>query len=190
MGMILQGAGGDIWVNVFEWGKILRLGQLYGWVPAGTILDEPNESWNGGYLTNDWQHVTANDARNLADALSRALLICLPMKSCGVFQFRSNYRQSPTIYRPIPLSIALRSKTLNVSRRATGSVAMKVAKLCKNTLTFVAPGSSLSNDATEQIVGAHQQPARYHQSSHGCAGLLVGPEQRSSQNRQRHEVVP
>ena len=73
MGMILQGAGGDIWVNVFEWGQILRLAQLYGWVPAGTILDDPNENWNGGYQTNDWQHVTVDDARNLANALSRAL---------------------------------------------------------------------------------------------------------------------
>lgn len=73
MGMILEGAGGDIWVNVFEWGQILRLAQHYGWVPAGTILDEPSENWNGGYQTNDWQRVTASDARNLADALSRAL---------------------------------------------------------------------------------------------------------------------
>ena len=73
MGIILKGAGGDIWASVFEWGQLLRLAQLYGWVPAGTVLDEPNVSWNGGYQTNDWQRVTADDARNLADALSRAL---------------------------------------------------------------------------------------------------------------------
>jgi len=73
MGMILDGAGGNIWLNVFEWGQLLRLGQMYGWVPAGTILDEATDEWNGGYQTNDWQRVTADDARNLADALSRAL---------------------------------------------------------------------------------------------------------------------
>jgi|SRR5215813_3761197 len=73
MGMILDGAGGNIWVNVFEWGQLLRLAQTYGWMPAGTLLDEPNVDWNGGYQTNDWQLVTADDARNLADALSRAL---------------------------------------------------------------------------------------------------------------------
>src|SRR5687767_14049286 len=73
MGIILQRAGGDIWASVFEWGQLLRLAQSYGWLPAGTVLDEPNVGWNGGYQTNDWQRVTADDARNLADSLSRAL---------------------------------------------------------------------------------------------------------------------
>jgi hypothetical protein len=73
MGIILEGAGGDIWASVFEWGQLLRLAQSNGWVPAGTVLDEPNVGWSGGYQTNDWQRVTADDARNLADALSRAL---------------------------------------------------------------------------------------------------------------------
>ena len=73
MGIILEGAGGDIWASVFEWGQLLRLAQSYGWVPAGTVLDESNVAWNGGYQTNDWQRVTTGDARNLADALSRAL---------------------------------------------------------------------------------------------------------------------
>ena len=73
MGIILEGAGGDISASVFEWGQLLRLAQSYGWVPAGTVLDEPNVGWNGGYQTNDWQRVTADDACNLADALLRAL---------------------------------------------------------------------------------------------------------------------
>jgi hypothetical protein len=73
MGIILEGAGGDIWASVFEWGQLLRLGQSYGWAPAGTLHDEPNVAWNGGYQTNDCQRVTADDARNFADALSRAL---------------------------------------------------------------------------------------------------------------------
>jgi len=73
MGIILEGAGGDIWASVFDWGQLLRLAHSYGWVPAGTVVDEPNVDWNGGYQTNDWQRVTADDARNLAHALSRAL---------------------------------------------------------------------------------------------------------------------
>ena len=73
MGIILEGAGGNIWASVFEWGQLLRLAQSYGWVPAGTVLDEPDVSWNGGYQTNDRQRVTVDDARNLADALSQAL---------------------------------------------------------------------------------------------------------------------
>ena len=73
MGIILEGSGGNTSASVFEWGQLLRLTQSYGWIPAGTILDEPNIDWNGGYQTNDWQRVTANDAANLADALSRAL---------------------------------------------------------------------------------------------------------------------
>jgi hypothetical protein len=73
MGIILEGAGGNIWASVFEWGQVLRLAQSYGWIPAGTVLDESSVDWNGGYQTNDWQRVTADDAHNLADALSRAL---------------------------------------------------------------------------------------------------------------------
>ena len=73
MGIILQRAGGDIYASKFEWGQLLRLAQSYGWAPAGTVLDEPDVDWSGGYHTNDWQRVTADDARNLADALSRAL---------------------------------------------------------------------------------------------------------------------
>ena len=73
MGINLERAGGDIWSSVFEWGQLLRLAQAYGWVPAGTVLDDSNIDWNGSYQTNDRQRVTTNDARNLADALSRAL---------------------------------------------------------------------------------------------------------------------
>jgi hypothetical protein len=46
-----------------------------GWEPLGT---EPPESWewrewSGSYQSNDYQRVTEEDARNLADALERAL---------------------------------------------------------------------------------------------------------------------
>ena len=79
MGMILKRGDDDIWVNTFDWGQMLRLAQLYGWQPAGTVLSEedlndfPDAEWGGGYQTNDWQIVTADDARNMADALERAL---------------------------------------------------------------------------------------------------------------------
>jgi hypothetical protein len=79
MGMILQGAGVEFSASVFDWGQILRLAQAYGWQPAGTVIDEgdlcnfPNGRWDGGYQTNDYQRVTADDARNIANALDRAL---------------------------------------------------------------------------------------------------------------------
>jgi hypothetical protein len=73
MGIILKRDADDLWLSVFEWGNLLRLAETYGWIPAGTILDDPHEKWNGGYQTNDHQRVTADDARNLAGALSRAL---------------------------------------------------------------------------------------------------------------------
>ena len=79
MGMILVRSDDDIWVNSFDWGQMLRLAQLYGWQPAGTVINEedlndfPNGEWGGGYQTNDWQRVTADDARNMTEALERAL---------------------------------------------------------------------------------------------------------------------
>jgi hypothetical protein len=79
MGMDLKGVGGEFWFNVIGWGQVLRLAQLYGWEPLGTVIDEddlddfPNREWNGSYQINDRQRVTANDARNMADALESAL---------------------------------------------------------------------------------------------------------------------
>jgi hypothetical protein len=59
--------------------KALELACLYGWRPLGThppsILDFHllNAEWNGTYLTNDGQIVSAEDARSLAVALEKSL---------------------------------------------------------------------------------------------------------------------
>jgi hypothetical protein len=60
--------------GVAEWPALLRLADRFGWEPQGP------EPWPGTallpgweYLVNDGQHVRATDARNLADALERAL---------------------------------------------------------------------------------------------------------------------
>ncbi len=76
MGMDLSGAGGYFFWNAGAWGELLELGKEYGWVPMGTgprnrwfSADQPSDNYYG----NDAQLVYARDARNLADALSRAL---------------------------------------------------------------------------------------------------------------------
>jgi hypothetical protein len=93
MGMDLHGAGGDFRFNIFAWGQVLGLAQQYGWEPAGTEM-QPMElrnadgsvdheltehymalavDWDGNYFTNDFQHVSDEDAATIADALERAL---------------------------------------------------------------------------------------------------------------------
>jgi hypothetical protein len=86
MGMDLRGAGGDFRWNYPYWLNLLQLAQEYGWEPAGTLPgpgcneddeefaeeDVPDEQ-RCGYDTNDYQRVTAEDAKNLAAALERAL---------------------------------------------------------------------------------------------------------------------
>jgi hypothetical protein len=76
--MNLRGEGGDFHFDVFGWSKVLQLARLYGWRPLGTRLEEDSEGkpvgdWAGGYDSNDFQTVTAADARHLAGALERAL---------------------------------------------------------------------------------------------------------------------
>lgn len=59
--------------------KALELARLYGWRPLGThppsMLDFNllNAEWNGAYLTNDGQVVSAEDAGALVCALERSL---------------------------------------------------------------------------------------------------------------------
>lgn len=59
------------------WEHLLRLARLNGWRPAGTRqpLDWPAaEAWDrGDYFASKGQTVTAEDARAMAEALSRAL---------------------------------------------------------------------------------------------------------------------
>jgi hypothetical protein len=80
------------WFNlhISGWPEMLALAQTYGWKPAGTTYPkaplegcEPDASgcrWlvyegqpqNGGYLGNDFQHVSDADAFAMRDALQRA----------------------------------------------------------------------------------------------------------------------
>ena len=81
MGMDISGNGGDLRCSGSIWYDVLKLGLHHGWEPLGTheLLDpdlsDPTEDpeWDGNYLTNDWQFITAEDANHLADALKRAL---------------------------------------------------------------------------------------------------------------------
>jgi hypothetical protein len=93
MGMDLAGEGGYYHFGRIAWDKLLELGRQYGWEPAGTeypegtvyrpdgtvdeAMTEEERSvaagWEGGYLSNNRQWVTAEDAACLADALERAL---------------------------------------------------------------------------------------------------------------------
>jgi hypothetical protein len=80
MSMDLIGAGGDFRIGNRGWAYLLRLGNMYGWEPMGVLFpdaegryeDEGDEA-SMQYFTNDYQFVRAEDARNLADALEKAL---------------------------------------------------------------------------------------------------------------------
>jgi hypothetical protein len=93
MGYDLRSEGGTFRWNVLGWESVLRLAHRNGWKPAGTErpqfkifhpdgtfdaegTEEHNrayDGWDGSYFYNDCQVVTTEDARNLADALEKAL---------------------------------------------------------------------------------------------------------------------
>jgi hypothetical protein len=62
---------------------MLALGRHYGWRPEGTLPPDSDwfedwcgdcASWDGRYYPPEGQRMTARDARNLAEALDRALM--------------------------------------------------------------------------------------------------------------------
>ena len=61
------------------WAKALELARLYGWQPLGTgpvpglDFSKLGADWQGIYMTNDGQVVSAEDACALAAALERSL---------------------------------------------------------------------------------------------------------------------
>jgi hypothetical protein len=94
MGMDLSGKGGYFRFSNDAWYAALELAHEHGWEPAGTkppeiavyapdgtTVDEEvprverqaYEDWDGDYFYNDDRLVTDEDARNIADALERAL---------------------------------------------------------------------------------------------------------------------
>lgn len=85
MGIDLLGKGRkeDFRFNIFAWREILMLAIDYGWKPKGTFENNgkgeilPREEapdWSGTYFTNDGQIADQEDAKNLAEALEKALM--------------------------------------------------------------------------------------------------------------------
>ena len=79
MGYDLQNEKGNTfrW-NVWGYSPVLSLAEVYGWKPKGTVLNnwesgEIETDWDGKYFSNDGQVVTAEDASDMAKALSKAL---------------------------------------------------------------------------------------------------------------------
>lgn len=70
----------DFFFSVMEWHKILELAQKYGWKPKGTSSNRIMKSfagnwdnWDGNYFSFDNQLVDEDDAKNLGEALRKAL---------------------------------------------------------------------------------------------------------------------
>jgi hypothetical protein len=60
--------------NIWGFPPIRFLAELYGWIPAGTIVQmEGEEEEECGYETNDGQTVSIEDAQNWANALKEAV---------------------------------------------------------------------------------------------------------------------
>lgn len=60
--------------NMTNFGRALRLSENFGWQAQGTTHDSPEvKDWDGGYFTNDGQIVSAEDCKQLADALEKAI---------------------------------------------------------------------------------------------------------------------
>jgi hypothetical protein len=86
MGYSLLGAKSELSLNESTYREVLRLANLHGWKPQGTLQPvAPPESWMGseprylpakpgvGYFGNDGQIVTDEDAIEIALALDRWL---------------------------------------------------------------------------------------------------------------------
>lgn len=77
MGMDLRNEKGKrFWFDIFTWRKVLVLAKRYRWKLAGTKKNpdwkDSEHFWNGNYLDNEGQIVTAEDALAMADALQLA----------------------------------------------------------------------------------------------------------------------
>jgi hypothetical protein len=101
MGYYISGMNGNLGenFNIITWHSIYGLATIFGWEPKGTVTQcwvdketgertplpccDPNntregewiedDEWSGFYFTNDYQEITADDAKNLAEALERML---------------------------------------------------------------------------------------------------------------------
>jgi hypothetical protein len=74
VGMDLHGPQGYWSCNWRAWRFLLNAAQEFGWQPRGTLPPHDCEGeWKGGYYSNDWQEVTPEDARELGEALQKAI---------------------------------------------------------------------------------------------------------------------
>lgn len=75
MGMDLEGTGGYFRWTYSGWSRVLELAVEYGWEPVGTGPPRGTlkRDWLGSYDSNERQLLYARDAKNLADALEKAL---------------------------------------------------------------------------------------------------------------------
>ena len=89
----------DQHLNIASWQSLMNLACVFGWEPKGTVLESwkdnktgeifppicihpdkrkdgkwvKDDSWPGHYCSNDFQEITADDAKNFAEALEKAL---------------------------------------------------------------------------------------------------------------------
>jgi len=85
--------GAQLRVSGDAWESSLELAFLYGWRPVGTeaprtaawrrSAESGGPAWDHNYFTHESQHVTATDARALAEAVFRALR-AVPDAASGV----------------------------------------------------------------------------------------------------------
>jgi hypothetical protein len=86
-------------LNIVGWMSLRGLARIFGWDPQGTVLMSwkdnktgeifppvcihpdnridgqwvKDDTWSGSYSSNDFQEITADDAKNFANALEKAL---------------------------------------------------------------------------------------------------------------------
>jgi len=74
--------GGSFHFSWSDWHTIFALAEMYGWNPVGTQpatfegerqKGDPSQLWTGGYMSNDFQVVTAEDALAMSTALEAAI---------------------------------------------------------------------------------------------------------------------
>jgi hypothetical protein len=127
--MDLEGAGGYFRRTNAAWCDILELGQAFGWVPTGTgpPRGRLKSDCHGLYYGNDGQRFYARDARELADALERALTAI----SQGKSPRRPTRTAQATDYLEAELEGRERPKRGKVYVRQFGPEAASIRKFIK-----------------------------------------------------------
>jgi hypothetical protein len=64
----------DVSYNWSSWRGLFEIGVAFGWTPRGTLSPKDRTpEWSGGYFSNDFQVLTAEDAAAWARAIMAAL---------------------------------------------------------------------------------------------------------------------